>query len=154
MRLFLFSSSGYNLFGMKKLFFLFSGLFPVLACTQIQQTFHEVMEISDSVELITYEFYDSLEVNAWPNNNLMMEIIVSHTNSTDALMKALFKGGRYALKPEKSLPSLKLRFKLRHRGIIDVPGRGTVDEKVMIRLFIPDSFAEVKPGEWTRKSKK
>ncbi len=138
---------------MKNLLFFLSGLFPFQAFGQIQQTFHEVMEVSDSVEIITYEFYDSLEVKAWPNNNLMMEIIVSHTNSTDPLMKALFKGGRYALKPEKNLPNLKLRFKLRHRGIIDVPGRGTVDEKVMIRLFIPDSFVESKPGEWTRKPK-
>jgi hypothetical protein len=139
---------------MKKLFFLLFGVFPCLASGQIQQTFHEVMEISDSVELITYEFYDSLEVKAWPNNNLMMEILVTQTNSTDALMKALFKGGRYALKPEKNLPSLKLRFKLRHRGIIDVPGRGVVDEKVIVRLFIPDAFVESKPGEWTRKPKK
>ncbi|MDX2069451.1 MAG: hypothetical protein SFV55_13575 [Haliscomenobacter sp.] len=138
---------------MKKLLLAFC-LFalPLLINAQIKRTIHEVIEVSDSIQTITFEFYDSLKVQSWPSNSIMLEIFVVHKeNSTDSILKGLIEQGRYRLDPVKSVDRLHVKFDLRNRGILNTLTSGEIPENISVNIFVPEDFVEGQKGEWTRK---
>ena len=138
---------------MKKLLlacFLFA--LPLLIHAQIKRTIHEVIEVSDSIQTITFEFYDSLKVQTWPSNSIMLEIFVVHKErSTDSILKGLIEQGRYRLDPVKSGDRLHIKFDLRNRGILNTLTSGEIPEEISVNIFVPEDFVEGQKGEWTRK---
>lgn len=125
---------------------------PLLTHAQIKRTIHEVIEVSDSIQTITFEFYDSLKVQTWPSNSIMLEIFVIHKeNSTDSILKGLIEQGRYRLDPVKSVDRLHVKFDLRNRGILNTLTSGEIPEEVSVNIFVPEDFVEGQKGEWTRK---
>ena len=138
---------------MKKLLlacFLFA--LPLLIHAQIKRTIHEVIEVSDSIQTITFEFYDSLKVQTWPSNSIMLEIFVVHKeNSTDSILKGLIEQGRYRLDPVKSVDRLHVKFDLRNRGILNTLTSGDIPEEISLNIFVPEDFVVGPKGEWTRK---
>ena len=125
---------------------------PLLIHAQIKRTIHEVIEVSDSIQTITFEFYDSLKVQTWPSNSIMLEIFVIHKeNSTDSILKGLIEQGRYRLDPVKSVDRLHVKFDLRNRGILNTLTSGEIPEDISVNIFVPEDFVEGQKGEWTRK---
>jgi len=127
---------------------------PLLTYAQIKRTIHEVIPVSDTIQTITCEFYDSLKVQSWPSNSIMLEITINHKNySTDSILKGLIEQGRYRLDPVKSEDRLHVKFDLRKRGILNTFTSGEIPEEVNVSVFIPDAFEEGQKGEWKRKKK-
>ena len=125
---------------------------PLLIHAQIKRTIHEVIEVTDTIQTLTFEFYDSLKVQTWPSNSIMLEIFVVHKeHSTDSVLKGLIEQGRYRLDPVKSVDRLHVKFDLRNRGILNTLTSGEIPEEVSINIFIPEDFVEGQKGEWTRK---
>ncbi len=125
---------------------------PLLIHAQIKRTIHEVIEVSDSIQTLTFEFYDSLKVQTWPSNSIMLEIFVIHKeNSTDSVLKGLIEQGRYRLDPFKSLDRLHVKFDLRHRGELNTLTSGQIPEEISVNIFVPEDFVLGPKGEWTRK---
>lgn len=125
---------------------------PLLIHAQIKRTIHGVIEVSDTIQTLTFEFYDSLKVQTWPSNSIMLEIFVVHKeHSTDSVLKGLIEQGRYRLDPVKSVDRLHVKFDLRNRGILNTLTSGEIPEEVSINIFIPEDFVEGQKGEWTRK---
>jgi hypothetical protein len=125
---------------------------PLLVNAQIKRTIHEVIELSDSIQVITCEFYDSLKIQSWPSNSIMLEITINHKdNSTDSILKGLIEKGRYRLDPVKSMDRMHLKFDLRNRGILNTLTSGEIPEEVSVNIFIPDDFEQGQKGEWKRK---
>ncbi|HOY16180.1 MAG TPA: hypothetical protein PLC89_02765 [Haliscomenobacter sp.] len=140
---------------LKKLFLACSILvLPLLIHAQIKRTVHEVIPVSDTIQTITCEFYDSLKVQCWPSNSIMLEITITHKNySTDSILKGLIEQGRYRLDPVKSDDRLHIKFDLRNRGILNTLTSGEIPEEVSVNIFIPEDFEEGAKGEWKRKKK-
>lgn len=125
---------------------------PFLIHAQIKRTIHEVIEVSDTIQTLTFEFYDSLKVQTWPSNSIMLEIFVVHKeNSTDSVLKGLIEQGRYRLDPVKSVDRLHIKFDLRNRGILNTLTSGEIPEEISLNIFVPEDFAEGQKGEWIRK---
>jgi hypothetical protein len=125
---------------------------PLLLSAQIKRTIHEVIELTDSIQFLTFEFYDSLKVQTWPSNAIMLEISIVHKeNSTDSILKGLIEQGRYRLDPVKSVDRLHVKFDLRNRGILNTLTSGEIPEEISVNIFVPDAFVEGQKGEWSRK---
>lgn len=125
---------------------------PLLIHAQIKRTIHEVIEVSDTIQTLTFEFYDSLKIQTWPSNSIMLEIYIVHKeNSTDSVLKGLIEQGRYRLDPVKSVDRLNIKFDLRKRGILNTLTSGEIPEDIRVNIFVPENFIEGQKGAWTRK---
>lgn len=136
---------------MKKLMVLMGILVPIFVFGQLKKNIHQSFGISDTIKVIKLNFpeADSLKVNLWPSNSGMMEVNIEMVEANEAILKFTIDKGRYEIKPTANGEVLTLVYKLLKRAVIETK-MGTVGETIQLKLFLPDSFKEVKKGEYKR----
>jgi hypothetical protein len=126
---------------MKRLIFFFALLlgFVSQAYSQTIRRFHQSFEIED-LTAIQVAAEGDVTINTWAGNTILVEIYITTSVGTPALINLLQKDGRYDLLLEKSATNAVVVNKMKHRQLIKVKGID-MDETIKYTISIPDSFA-------------
>lgn len=138
------------------------------AHAQLVKTIYQTFEVPDSTTTVFFEIYenDSLEVVPWAGNTIMTESNVKMYYVSRGVFDYLLEQGRYNFEAvedgEKlALSSVKERRLQVKLGNGEPQGpesekksyeyeKGKENEKVTIRIFIPDEFTRSSPVSWSR----
>jgi hypothetical protein len=126
---------------MKRLIFFFALLLGLVlqAYGQTIRRFHQSFEIED-LTAIQVAAEGDVTINTWAGNTILVEIYITTSVGTPALINLLQKDGRYDLLLEKSVTNAVVVNKMKHRQLIKVKGID-MDETIKYTISIPDSFA-------------
>ncbi len=126
------------------------GIFSPLKA-QIQKVFHQTFEVSDSVEVISLNIVDPLDVESWAGNQILAEIKLEIKFGTPGILKFLLDSERYNLESERAGASLSLASKNPKRNLLKNKEEQIIKEIINIRLFVPDEYELTNTGELRRK---
>jgi len=122
-----------------------------LAAQDPAEIFHRTLEV-DSIELISLELYpgDSLRVEPWAGNQLLIETSVMLHNGKHNVMEFFKQQGRWDLKDELAGADLRLTSVDMIRRIVK-SDRGSIREVVEIVIYLPEDFEPAGGNTWRRK---
>ncbi len=127
---------------MRNLFIL--GIFLIFsvasASAQIERSIFEAFDL-DEVKQIQINLSDSIKVEFWPGDNILVESNIAFYNGTKNIFEQLIKDGRYALVENRATTSLTLSDNGKTvRKIADKNGL-ICDETIARTIYIPDDYA-------------
>lgn len=124
---------------MKKYFTLLLLFTPLLMLAQLQKSFHQVYEVSDSVQSLELRLYGEFEHKAWAGNTIMLQTKVTLYDANNSILKFFMENGRYDVTSEQIGSTMYLTAKDQERRIIKSDGVECY-EVVEQKIYIPDSF--------------
>ena len=114
-----------------------------------KKTVHQTYEVPDSVCLVEIEIPWEYEVEIWPTNALMTEQNLNLRLVTEPIAKNLVQQGRYALKLHCKFGVCVLTPVQKTFPIIRTEA-GDLEERIRVRVFLPDDFEKAGDHLWTR----
>lgn len=124
-----------------------------LALTGVHAQFREVIYTSvpaDTVTQVKLNLQDSFEIVTWYNSAIFIETRVLMNGCPESLLKHVSKDGRYDLDHLRAETTMTFS-QTSDRKVISYP-KGTCEEIVKYKFYIPSDFEEVSPTEFIRKS--
>ncbi len=104
---------------------------------------------ADSVLQVKFDFQDSLVVHSWHNSAIFIETEVIMTGCPESLLKHAMAKGRYRIEANRMNQTLILKQSELTRAPINYP-KGTCDELVLHRIYLPTDFKTQDHLEWHR----
>lgn len=126
---------------MKKYFTILLLLIPFLLIGQLQKSFHQVFELSDSVQTIELRLYGDYEYKAWAGNTIMLQTKVSLYDASTSILNFFLENGRYDVTSQEIGNIVYLTAKDQERRVIKSDGVECY-ELVEQKLYIPEDFLE------------
>ncbi|KAA3622939.1 MAG: hypothetical protein DWQ02_25350 [Bacteroidetes bacterium] len=124
---------------MKKFFTVILLFTPFFLLAQLQKSFHQVYEVSDSVQTLELRLYGEFEHKAWAGNTIMLQTKVTLYDANNSILKFFMENGRYEVTSEQIGNILYLTATDQERRIIKSDGVECY-EVVEQKIYIPDSF--------------
>ncbi|MEM9835500.1 MAG: hypothetical protein AAF828_03305 [Bacteroidota bacterium] len=141
---------------MKSLFFCFTALLFSLTlwAQDPADIFYRTIPM-DSVEELSLSVYpnDSLAVQVWPGNHLMIETSVMLYNGKQRILEFMKEQGRWDFTDELAGKRLTLVSKDQERRLVK-SDRGSMTEDVVIVIYVPEDFEAIDQLNWRRKEPK
>jgi hypothetical protein len=109
------------------------------ANSQTVKRFHQNFEVEE-ISAIQIAAEGDVTINTWAGNSVLVEIYITTSVGTPAVINLLQKDGRYDLLLEKSATNAMVVNKVKHRQLIKVKGID-MDETIKYTISVPDSFA-------------
>jgi hypothetical protein len=118
---------------------------------QLRKTIHQSFDLPDSTKTLVINFpeADQWKVELWAGNSIMTESDIKMYSATKAIFNFFVEKGRYNYLTVEKGDSLAMVGQDPKRQIIKA-GEMECSEEVLVRIFIPDTFEEQKPGTWAR----
>lgn len=122
------------------------------AHAQLEKVLHQTFEIGDVAE-IKLDFYGEYQIELWVGENVMTETQIQLTGASPAILKHFVeKARRYDV--EMEIQDGVARFYSFDKERPGIRTRESVcDEKVQMRIFVPDDFKIVDQKTLVRKPK-
>ncbi len=124
---------------MKKYFTVILLFTPFFLLAQLQKSFHQVYEVSDSAQTLELRLYGEFEHKAWAGNTIMLQTKVTLYDANNSILKFFMENGRYEVTAEQIGDVLYLTATDQERRIIKSDGVECY-EVVEQKIYIPDSF--------------
>ena len=154
---------------MKRQVLVLASLLLIITSSFGQQVklLHQTFEVKDSVQEIHLDIYGEVQIEPWAGNVIMTETRVELQEVSSGLLKHLVDKGRYqvlASNPDTTVV-LVLTSQITKLDSVVVKRKNEktnqvenvrLQEKIKVRLFLPDSFEvyQDNPVVWRRKLKK
>ncbi|MEL6142257.1 MAG: hypothetical protein AAFQ37_05915 [Bacteroidota bacterium] len=136
-----------------KHFLLFSLLCvsSILVAQDPADIFHVTLEV-DSVDEVSLDVYpgDSLRVEPWAGNHLLIETSVMLHNGKQNVLKFFREKGRWNLQDELTGKSLRLTSVDKERRKVETD-KGLTEEEVTVVVYLPEAFEKAGNSVWRRK---
>ncbi len=118
--------------------FLFFSTSPAIG--QIERSIFEAFDLEE-VKQIQINLSDSIKVEFWPGDNILVESNIAFYNGTKNIFEQLIKDGRYSLVENRATTSLTLSDNGKTvQKIADKDGQ-ICDETIERTVYIPDDYA-------------
>lgn len=114
-----------------------------------KKTLHQTYEVPDSVCLVEIEIPWAYEVEIWPTNAMMSEQNLELHLVTEPIAKNLVQQGRYTMKLNCKFGVCVLT-PLQPTFPVIRTAAGDLEERVRVRIFLPDDFEKAGDHLWTR----
>jgi len=116
-------------------------LFYISAATaQIERSIFEAFDLEE-ISQIQITFSDSVKIEFWPGDNILVESNIAFYNGTKNIFEQLIKDGRYALVEQRTSSSLTLSDNGKTvKKIADKNGL-ICDETIERTIYIPEDYA-------------
>jgi len=113
--------------------------------------FHVTLEV-DSIDEVSLDVYpgDSLRVEPWAGNHLLIETSVMLHNGKQNVLNFFKDQGRWNLQDELSGTSLRLTSVDKERRKVETD-KGMTEEVVTVVVYLPEAFEEAGNSVWRRK---
>jgi hypothetical protein len=116
---------------------------------QIQKSFHQVYEISDSVKTIELKLVGEYKYESWVGNTIMLQTKIVLYDATDAILKFFMENGRYKVVALPEGTKLILNAKDQERRVIKSSGIECY-EVVEQTIFLPEEFMNLTDGIFSK----
>ena len=127
---------------MTKFFFItvFSLFLQTFGIAQIERSIFEAYDL-DSIEQIHINIADSVNIEFWPGDNILVESNIAFYNGNKSMFERLIKAGRYNLLENRTSQSLSLsegdKIKKKIAGVNGEICYETVERTI----YIPEDYA-------------
>ena len=127
---------------MRNLFFFafFSLFFSFYAKGQIERSIFEAYDLK-AIEQIQINITDSVHVEFWPGDNILVESNIAFYNGTKDIFERLIKEGRYNLSENRSAKTLNLSIDVKNTQIAGSNGE-ICYETIERTIYIPENYAQ------------
>ncbi len=119
------------------IFLLFSAS---TASAQIERSIFEAFDL-DEVKQIQINLTDSIRIEFWPGDNILVESNIAFYNGTKSIFERLIKNGRYALVESRAATSLTLSGNGKTTKKIANKDGLICDETIERTIYIPEDYA-------------
>lgn len=126
-------------------------LFLFTMSMQAQAQFREILYATihtDSVLSLHIDLLDSAQVFTWHNSAIFIETEVTMSGCPESLLRHVAKDGRYALVSKTAGDKMTI-VQTKVRPVLNGP-KGSCDEWVKHRIYIPADFVVAGRGDWVR----
>ena len=113
--------------------------FIMSTSAQLEKTIHQTFEIGDATTVIL-NLTGEIEIQPWASNSVMTKTVVQLFDASPAILNHLVeKEKRYAIEAEVAETSISINSTVKERKPINTH-QGACPERVIIQVFLPDSF--------------
>ncbi len=116
---------------------------------QIQKSFHQVYEISDSVKVIELKLVGEYKYESWVGNTIMLQTKIVLYDATEAILNFFMENGRYKVDALEEGTKLMLNAKDQKRRVIKSSGIECY-EVVEQTIFLPEEFMNLNDGIYSK----
>ena len=114
--------------------------FSLSANAQIERSIFEAFDLEE-IEQIQINLKDSVKIEFWPGDNILVESNIAFYNGTKNIFEQLIKDGRYSLVENRASTSLTLSDNGKTvKKIADKNGQ-ICDETIERTIYIPEDYA-------------
>ena len=131
-------------------------LVALLPCTssaqekpQWKRILNEAHTLPDSICLLSIGFPGPYTVEYWPSNAVLAESLLEVDNAPEGVFLEFLKRGRYAWKLQCDGLECLLIFPNRSLSSART-SQGIIQEKLSVRVFIPENFEKAGDHLWTK----
>ena len=134
---------------MSKYFTFFLMVTPFLLNAQLQKSFHQVYELSDSVQTLELRLFGDYEHKAWAGNTIMLQTKVVLYDANSSILKFFMDNGRYDVTADQIGEVLYLTAKDQERRVIKSEGVECY-ELIEQKIYIPEDFLPTADNIFTK----
>lgn len=135
---------------MRYLFLVIAGAFLLpLAAQDAHSDGHETFAL-DSVQVVELQLFDEYETVPWAGNQLMIQTTVDLYGCRQHILDFFHEQERYAVRDSLVGDQLTVASVDTQRKMVLVQGKECY-ERITIRVFLPEAFAEEAPHRYRRK---
>ena len=128
----------------------FGAIIPLLA--QVEKPYFQIFDIPDGTKIIRIETNDSFKIRRWKGTQLMLDMSIRLDGATMNLLAVIIENNRYAYELSKQGSNMLLKAKILRKDLSKMKYMGNFCvEKVMITIYLPDSFELNSNKEFVRK---
>ncbi|MCB0652632.1 MAG: hypothetical protein KDC85_15245 [Saprospiraceae bacterium] len=106
---------------------------------QVQKSFHQVFEMSDSVQVIELNLVGNYDYKPWAGNTIMLQTKIVLYDATSAILDFFTEQGRYEVEAKEVSDKLVLRALDPVRKVIKSSGVECFEQVSQV-LYIPEDF--------------
>lgn len=134
-----------------KAFFISLGLLclSINLQAQLQKIIHQTFSV-DEFNAIEFDLYGTFELESWAGNEILTETQIKLYRANSAILEHFVDAGRYKILEEVNGETIRLSSQDKERKPIRVREGEESSEEVVLRIYIPDTFAESEPLKWSR----
>lgn len=129
-------------------FFLFVCILSNAVVAQNQRFIHRTFPL-DTATILELDLFGEYTVETWVGDAVMIETQVSLFNAPEGIFNHHIKEGRYEVEEEREGETLRLIAKDKRRPKIKT-SKGDSEEKVTMKVFIPDVMKPSGDKMWTK----
>lgn len=115
---------------------------------QNQRFIHRTFQM-DTATILELDLYGEYTVETWVGDAVMVETLISLSNAPEGIFNHHIKEGRYEIEEQREGETLRLVSKDKLRPKIKT-SKGDSDEKVNVKVFIPDVMKPNGDKMWTK----
>ena len=110
---------------------------------QMKRTIYETFEVDSSASVVLdLVGFTDIEIKAWAGNTVLTEVNIEIYDASPEILNYFVEQGRYKFAFERKGDAVNIATQVRERKVIKtkLSGPGGCQEKVGVRVFVPDNY--------------